>query len=384
MIQDVIVVGSGPAGAAAAATLAQRGKSVLLVDRQTFPRDKVCGDGMPGSIMGLLKGELGIDVRGLKHYRISALNIAAPSGKSMTVHEAEHEYYSMTAPRQDFDVVLHNHAIRSGARFEVMQVDRPLFNAQGQVAGVVERRGKTLVEHEARVVIAADGASSAVARGLRGRTSDPAETAIAIRAYGSVQKRLPRCVYFNYQGQLTPGYGWVFPVGEDRVNVGLGLFDQGQYREKGLNLQTLLAQFLDDIRAEFPIELEAGTVKTWPIPCWVTPESRVVKGAYLVGDAGRFADALTAGGIYPAMLTGMLAAQSAVDVLDGMDAREAAYAFDRRCQRKVGRSLRKAVWVQRWVTSQPVVFNNLLNFVSALPVLSKPVLSALAGQHAGR
>ena len=84
MVHDVIVVGSGPGGATAAATLAARGKSVLLVDRQAFPRDKVCGDGLPQNVMRMMTNQLGIDPNkaGLKYQRIYGLSIGAPSGRA--------------------------------------------------------------------------------------------------------------------------------------------------------------------------------------------------------------------------------------------------------------------------------------------------------------
>src|SRR3954466_15525091 len=113
MIYDAIVVGSGPGGAVAAATLAQHGKSVLLVDRQEFPRDKVCGDGLPGNVMEMLQNDLGIDVRkaNLKHQRIYGISIGAPSGRAMIIPEAADSIYSMVAPRLGFDNMLHQHAL---------------------------------------------------------------------------------------------------------------------------------------------------------------------------------------------------------------------------------------------------------------------------------
>src|SRR5690348_3828302 len=127
MLHDAIVVGSGPGGAVAASVLASRGKSVLLVDRQAFPRDKVCGDGLPLSVVTMM-ADLGIDIRkdGLEFQRIRSLSLTGPAGQTLMTHEAREEAFSMTSRRFSFDNVLHQHALKSGAKFEVMHVQGPL------------------------------------------------------------------------------------------------------------------------------------------------------------------------------------------------------------------------------------------------------------------
>src|SRR4051812_9227424 len=153
MIYDAIVVGSGPGGALAAATLADAGKSVLMVDRQAFPRDKICGDGLPARVMRMLH-DLEIDVKheALNYQQIKAVCIRAPNGATLQVDEAPSENFSMCSPRFSFDNMLHDYAIRKGARFEIMDVEGPLFsgtNGGQKVAGIVQRKGKTSIEHEA-------------------------------------------------------------------------------------------------------------------------------------------------------------------------------------------------------------------------------------------
>jgi menaquinone-9 beta-reductase len=386
MLYDAIVVGSGPGGAMSAATLAGRGKAVLLVDRQPFPRDKVCGDGLPGNVMELL-AQVGIDIHrtGLKHQQIYGIDLLAPSGKSLLVRERAKKYYSMVSPRQHFDTMLHHHALQHGAHFEVMDVDGPLYAPDGQrVVGIVQRQGTAKIEHEARVVIAADGASSAMVRSLRGRVSDPPETALAIRAYARLRRPLQTdpTVYFKYLRGLLPGYAWLFPTGRDTVNIGVGLFDQALYKQRGTPLKTLLSGFIDSLQHDFPLELEPNTTKSWPIPVWTNHASRVIKGVYLVGDAGRFVDALTGGGIYPAMVTGQLAAQAALFELEGLPHSQAAAMYDTRWRGSIGRSLQRLLWVQRWIGSRPAVLNTLVEVALALPPLRNSLMVSLAGQHA--
>jgi menaquinone-9 beta-reductase len=383
MIYDAIVVGSGPGGAIAATVFASRGKSVLLVDRQAFPRDKVCGDGMPARVMAMLK-HFDIDVRkaGLDYHQIKGLMIKAPSGKSLTTYERASDNFSLASPRFSFDRMLHEHAVKVGAKFEVMDVQGPLMapSPQGErVAGIIQRKGKTTIEHEARVVIAADGASSAIARALRGRVSDTEDTAVAIRAYARLNKPVESLVFFDFYTSLLPGYGWLFPVGKDCVNIGLGIFDQRHYKRLGLSLKELLKQFEERLRPEYDFEIDPATIKSWPLPLWKDNESRVMKGAFLVGDAGRFIDPLTGGGIYPAMVTGQFAAIHAMRAMEGV---ESAYGdYDTDWQQKIGHGLRKADLVQSYIASKPLVFNGIFAVAEIAPSIKGKLLSALAGEH---
>ncbi|MBX3082056.1 MAG: geranylgeranyl reductase family protein [Anaerolineae bacterium] len=376
MIYDAIVIGSGPGGAVAAATLAQQGKSVLLADRQAFPRDKVCGDGLPIHVM-LMLHEMGIDVRkaGIDYHRVTSLSIEAPSGRTLTTHEVSEDVFSMTATRMSFDLALHRKAIENGAKFEMMNITKPLMDGN-RVVGVVERRDKTLIEHEAKVVIAADGASSALARTVRGRVQDADKTAVSIRAYGVLKKPMPPCVYFYFPRDLIPGYAWIFPSANGRCNIGVYLHNR-EYKARTEGLETLLKQFSERMQAEFPHEILSETAQTWQLPLFTDKQVRHVPGMMFVGDAGQFVNAITGGGIYPAMLTGRAAAQTALEVLDGT-ATEAAY--EPRWQQAVGGSLGTAWLIKQYVASNAAVFNGIF-WLATLPVLRAPVLRAMSGEH---
>lgn len=384
MIHDVIVVGSGPGGAIAASVLRRRGRSVLLVDRSSFPRDKTCGDGMPATTLKRLKDmDIPFQPTSFEHQRIEGIYLESYTRRSIVVPEVPSSTYSMVAPRFGFDNFLHQHALACGVQFEVMDVVEPLLS-NGQVVGVVERRGGQKLEHEAKVVIAADGASSVIARGLKGRVSSPEETALAIRAYGEWRGKLPipPLVRFYYQRHLAPGYAWIFPVGDGRVNVGLGLFDQSVYKAGSKSLKEMLAEFLDQMSGEFPIDLIPETVKSWPIPVWISAESRVSHGAYFIGDAGRFADALTGGGIFPAIVTGQLAAAAIERQFQGATAQEATHFYDEAWRSGIGRSLKRMLIVRNTLLAQPFLFNTTMLAATTFPFMKKALLSNLAGQHA--
>ncbi len=370
MIHDVIVVGSGPGGATAAATLASHGKSVLMVDRQSFPRDKVCGDGMPIEIMKLLR-QMNVDIHRhkLHYHRIEALSISSPSGRELKTIEKQRDVFSMTSPRYSFDNTLHNHALQSGAKFEQMNIVKPLMSADREkVTGIIERRDNQLIEHEARVVIAAGGVASPIARALRGENKEQDVTAISIRAYACLKKPIEACVHFYFEPNLLPGYAWLFPVGEDRANVGVYL-----HQNHGQNMRALLDEFCAELDVE--MEIDPATVKTWSLPLYVSDESRAMPGVLMVGDEGRFVNALTGGGIYSAMLTGHEAAIQAIKLLEGHPS-----DYDRAWREQLDSSLKRGRFVQKNIVSHPTLFNGLFTLTD-LPLLRRRFLKAIAGDH---
>jgi geranylgeranyl reductase family protein len=343
MIYDAIVVGSGPGGALAAANLATSGKSVLLVDRQAFPRDKACGDSLSFNAMGLLR-ELDLDIRQLfKFNHIQTKLFKLPDDSTLLRNEE-----STTSPRYYFDHMLHEYAIRQGASFEIMDVEGPLFSNTGNqdnrpIVGIIERKGKTYIEHEAKVIIAADGASSRLAHAVDSRLRQPAETLVAIRAYGRSTVPIPPHYFFETHPSLMPGYGWVFPLSPTEVNIGIGaaIVDPVTLKQRKINLKQHLAAFQERLHPEYILEIDPDSVKSWSLPIWQTPESRVKQGVFLVGDAGRFVDPFTGEGIYEAMLTGHLAGKYAAQVIDNIP--QAHKNYDREWRMRLSENLQRSV-----------------------------------------
>jgi geranylgeranyl reductase family protein len=381
MIYDAIVVGSGPGGAIAASVLAERGKSVLLADRQAFPRDKICGDGLPTNVMAMLRN-LGVEVRSanFEYQQIKALSITGPAGQTLITHERSKDVFSMTSRRYSFDNMLHENAVRCGAKFEIMNVQGPLFDLSGdKVVGVIERKDKQSIEHEAKVVIAADGAGSSIARALNAKQDRvaPADaTAVGIRAYGKLKRAMPECVYFYFHKTLLPGYGWIFPIANGCANIGVYL-DNKTYKQGTRSLNDLLTEFQAGLPAEFALDVDPATVQTWPLPLWTNAETRKVKGVLLVGDAGRFINAITGGGIYTAMMTGLFAAQHAIDLLDNTDSH---IDYDTAWRAELSRSLAQARFIQTRIAPSPFLFNSVFT-ITSFPPIKTTMLRALSGEH---
>ncbi len=132
-------------------------------------------------------------------------------------------------------------------------------------------------------------------------------------------------------------------------------------------MRTHFDEFVERITERFPVEVERDSIKGWPIPCWVSGESRVVNDVFLVGDAGRLVEKQTGAGIHDAMVTGMLAAQAAIMRLGGESHKTAKKYFDTEVRRLIEPALRINLWVNRHLTSHAGRVNFVANILNVLP-----------------
>ena len=263
---DVAIVGGGPSGAAAAQYLALRGHSVIVCEKKSFPREKTCGDGLtPRAVKQLeamgLADELGTweRVRGLRvHAAGRTLELAFPELDDFC-------NYGLVKPRKDLDQIVLDTAERAGAKvlYET-QVKEPIFEG-GVCTGVFAKRGSDGEEIRAKWVVCAEGAATKFARSL-GRTRNlDYPMGFAIRQYfnSPMQHSGWFEAYLDVRSgpDALPGYGWVFPVGDGTVNVGVGLLSTfGGWRD--INLHDLQSNFIANLPAEW--EVNAGTVCSKP------------------------------------------------------------------------------------------------------------------------
>src|SRR5258708_17837217 len=341
---DVIVVGAGPAGSSAAATLARAteghpGRRVLLVDRSTFPRDKTCGDAIQGGAIHLLR-ELGYQgtIDPAKFTKITSWTIEAPSRvKVESLLHTQNGDEPYIARRTEFDTLVFQQALANGAEFCQAQVTAPIIEG-GRVVGVTARPvgAKHNIELRAPVVIAADGATSVVGRALLGGRDEERHWAVAIRCYARMKSKLENRCEFYFPRVVVPGYAWVFPMGEATdgcasANIGVGI-RLDHYRKRGETLTGLLDRFLDMLGDRIDRD-SVEAIKSWQLPFGSKPISRAFDGCMLVGDARHFVDPLLGAGIYYGKLTGHLAPQVADGALrDGETLLRRLSDFDRVCQ----------------------------------------------------
>ena len=356
---DAIVVGAGPGGSTAAASLARRGRDVVLVDRAEFPRDKPCGDGIPPGTVGILH-DLGLrDGLGAAGFaRVRVVRLVSARGRDFTVpfDPRREGAQFLIAPRIEFDDLLRRHAIASGARFEKANVRAALVE-NGRVCGVEVEAGPIRARH----VIAADGATSILGRGMAKQAKE-SERGVAIRAYLDGIDTRSFAAEFHFQSVLAPGYAWVFPLGTDRANVGV-IMRTDRFKRCGATLQELLQRFLDtpDVKKRIAAGARLHDAATWQLP-YATPASsrRSVNGVLFVGDAGRFIDAMTGEGIHHAVTTAAIAADVVDEALrDPQHADDTIATYDARCEQAIGGLVRRSYRAQKYVAAHPALLEAL-------------------------
>lgn len=368
--RDVVIVGAGPAGSTAATALARRGRDVLLLDRAEFPRDKACGDGIPPGTVGILH-DLGMaeSLRAADFHRIDALRLVSARGRDWRLDFKPRRDGAdfFIAPRVRFDEVLRRHAIASGAQFQRAQVRAPILE-NGRVVGVRAEVDGVEKEIAARVVIGADGATSAIARTLAPEKPPESHRAVAIRAYIDRFETIARSVEFHFGTSYAPGYAWVFPLGEASANVGV-IVRTDRFKRRGIAIETLLHGFVEsrDLRRRGADAGALRDVATWQLPLAVPGRTRCAfDGAVLVGDAARLVDALTGEGIHNAVVSATLAAGTVDRAFMTGDVSYASLgAYEGRLERELGRLIRRSYRSQKYVTAFPPVLETLFVFAGA-------------------
>ena len=313
---DAIIVGGGPGGATAATLMAEAGLRVALVEKNRFPRDKICGDAVGGKSLGVIK-RLGVidGLRGLDSQASWGITFGAPSGETIAIPFSKTPDASLPAfvvPRQQFDQLLLSRAARAGA--EILQqttVDDLLWEA-GQIAGVKIQNGASKVHRLcAPLVVGADGAYSVVARRLGMTQLRPKYYAGAVRAYyegvGGFGAR--HFMEIHFLKDYLPGYLWIFSLGDGRANVGVGMLS-ADIKRRGIRLKSLLDACLAHprFRERFAGARRVGPVKGWGLPLGSRPRTMAGAGWLLVGDAASLVDPFTGEGIGNAMIGGVKAA----------------------------------------------------------------------------
>jgi menaquinone-9 beta-reductase len=371
---EVIVVGAGPAGATAATMLAQKGHNVLLVDRQSFPRDKICGDGVPAGVismmyrMGMKPKVLEAEASGVFN-PIKQVRLVSPKGYVLDapLHFSD-DVHSYVAPRMVIDAMIQKHAAESGAEFMTAQVQEPLL-ANGQVVGVrvkVGENGRSATHNLcAKLVIGADGVTSAIARALRPKQAQhqPDHKAVALRAYIADIEEVPNTAEFYLYEDIWPGYAWIFNLGGGRANIGLGM-RLDHFRQGKRKLEELLKDFLamPEIKKRIPRGGQIRDLATWPLNFGSQAGLRFAfPGALLVGDAAGFINPITGGGIHNSMISAELAAKTAHEALTaGSFALSQLNVYEQRCQRVLSPGLRRSYLYQRTLQRFPALADFLI------------------------
>jgi digeranylgeranylglycerophospholipid reductase len=347
---DVVVAGAGPGGAVAAATAAGAGLSVLLLEkRQEIGSPVRCAEGIGrDQLLPFIEP----DPRWISAEVTRAEITAAAGDQVRTLCLEGGQGYVLE--RRIFDRALAERAARAGAEVRVKTAVSGLLVENGCVQGVKLRpahlyapalAGDEVVEVEANIVIAADGIEAQVGRwaGLDVQLP-PGDTMVCLQYLLAGVDTDPECTAYTIDYGLAPGgYAWVFPKGNGRANVGLGVQADlwqavaARQASAALGFLTRFIESRPELARGYPVCLIAGNV-----PVALSPRRLTAAGLMLVGDAARQVDPLTGGGIANAMAAGQMAARIAVEAIVCGDTSAGFLArYEEQWQATAGRKLQR-------------------------------------------
>jgi menaquinone-9 beta-reductase len=321
---DVLVVGGGPAGSAAAYWLAEAGHDVCVVERKVFPRDKTCGDGLtPRAVKQL--GDMGLASQLEVYHRYSGLR-ATGHGMSLELTWPTHpDYpsYGYVVKRRHLDQMVADHAVKAGATLrQGVEALNPVIE-RGFVQGAVVKDKESGVSEEikARYLVIADGANSRFGRALGTSRDRSYPQGIAIRGYWESPLHADPWIESaldvrDRNGNVLPGYGWIFPVGDGTVNVGVGLLST--FRDyKSVNTTHLLAEYAATAPGYWELDHEhpVGEPTGGRLPMGGAVGPKAGPTHLVVGDAAGTINPFNGEGIDYAYETGRMAAATIGDAM---------------------------------------------------------------------
>ena len=350
---DAIVVGGGPGGSSAAGYLAKSGSRVLLIEKEVWPRDKICGDAVGGKSLSHVN-ELGVkaDLESTPHFRVTGILFSSPKGNSVRVPLPEEDVEKMEAgyalPRAQFDSLLFNRCqamVREagGSIIQGGEVRTVLFDdggggedpgegsgdarhATGVVVRIGGRNGEERTFHT-RELVGAGGYRCPVARSVVESSYNEImmDRDHYCGGYREYWQNVKGCeanvgdIEIHFVDTVIPGYFWLFPVSENVVNVGIGMV-MGLLDKQKKKLKALQA----DVIANHPMfkdrfaeaKMIPGSAKGWQLPFGSPrkksskqPRRSSMNGIRLVGDAASLIDPFSGEGVGNALVTGEMAAR---------------------------------------------------------------------------
>lgn len=355
---DVIIVGAGPSGCACAMALAASGLRIAVIDKHTFPRDKVCGDAIPGRAIKFLH-----EIDPQFAARLTTFTEKLPTRQTVCYYNNKKLDFSWsleayTATRESFDNFLFA-GIRNRPGIHTLEGDG-VTNITGSPGGytVTTKSGQ---RYQCTMLVGADGINGITAKKLTGRQIDRKHHVAGVRAYYTgVSGMEDTCTEVYFDRKYLPGYFWAFPIKGGLVNAGMAILSDNVVKEK-LNVKTVFHDFIERspiLREKFRNAQPEGALQGCGLPMgsrWV-----VMSGDHflLAGDAASLIDPVSGDGIGNAILSGKLAA---VQVMRCFAAGNFSATFVKQYEQDLykaaGADMRRKTMVLKTMARMPFLFN---------------------------
>lgn len=372
----ICIIGAGPGGAATALKLSYLGIPSVLIDKASFPRDKVCGDAISGKVTTLLNR---LDPEILKRFNAQPIQVdvwgvtfVGPNGKEILLPlHPNYQRKPDNAPgyvskRIAFD----NFLIEEVKRRDNIQLflNTEITKHERTEKGYLleDKSGNFKVETD--LLIVANGAYSAFSRKEAGLEKDPKHYAGAVKAYFKGVKGLHKdnFIELHFVKEITPGYFWIFPLPNGETNIGVGMRSDILKKRK-VNLRKTLDYLVKEhpnFKHRFEEAEQLSQTEGFGLP--LGSKTRIISGDHymLVGDAGHLIDPLTGEGIGNAFYSGFIAAEQAEKCI-AENNYSAAFmrAYDVRVKRVLGSEMKISYKLQKMATS-PFLTNIITNIIA--------------------
>ncbi|RFS23329.1 geranylgeranyl reductase family protein [Chitinophaga silvatica] len=376
METKVCIIGAGPGGATAALQLANSGIECILVDKATFPRDKVCGDGLSGKVLTLLERidpEIGkrlqaalfkADSWGVKFVAPNRIGMDIPYKLGYQTDKSNPRGF--VCKRIDFDNFLVEEVKRRKeiTLLEGVNIDKYMLEKDGYHISDKENK----IKIKADILIVANGAHSSFTKDVAGIKMEPQHYVAGIRAYykGITDLHPDNFIELHFLKNMLPGYIWIFPLPNGEANVGVGMLSNNA-RNKKVNLKQLMLDTIANdpvMKERFKDATLAGSIDGYGLPLGSKKRKLHGNRFMLVGDAAFLIDPFTGEGIGNALYSARIAAQQAIAAIEANDFSDTFFEkYDNEVYRILGPELQMSTKLQKLI-KYPWLFNTLMKMGS--------------------